>query len=458
MSNEIANYQIVEALADLVKDKGLSQEDIIETIKHALMVAVRKKYGTTENVEIDIDPEVGKLRIVAKRKVVMQVSDPATEIAKSEAKKINPDVKVGDVVEVELNPADFGRNAIMAAKQSLIQRIRDTEREIIYRDFRHKQGEIISGVVSRVERGNIIVNVGRTEAILPRSEQIPNEHLPIGKTIRAYVKEVKKESRGPQIILSRRAPEFVKKLFEFEVPEVYEGRVQIYSVAREAGERTKIAVYSTDDRIDPVGACVGLKGTRVQAVVKELGNEKIDIIQFSPDPEEFIKRALAPAEVIETFLQPEEHKIVVIVPDDQLSVAIGKGGINARLAARLVRWRLTIFGEEQYKSSIIPIDELDIAPEQKEALKKFEIDTVQKLVRMKTELLKSIPEIGDDAEKILVEARKKIDEVEQQKAFVTKDRQLEDIIERGQTATVDEKISKMLKQQEETRPAEEEQG
>ena len=311
----------------------------------------------------------------------------------------------------------------------LLQKIRETEREIIYNDFRHKQNEIISGVVSRVERGNIIVNVGRTEAILPRSEQIPDEHLPIGKTIRAYVKEVKRDSKGPQIVLSRRAPEFVKKLFEFEVPEVYEGRVQIYSVAREAGERTKIAVYSTDDRIDPVGACVGLKGTRVQAVVKELSNEKIDIIPFSPDPEEFIKRALAPAEVLETYIQPEEHKIVVIVPDDQLSVAIGKGGINARLAARLVKWRLTIFGEQQYKSSLIPIEELDIlTPEQIEGLKKFEIDTVQKLVRMKRELLQSIPEIGDDAEKILLEARKKIDEVEAEKAFVTKDRLLEDII------------------------------
>ncbi|MCD6531504.1 transcription termination/antitermination protein NusA [bacterium] len=429
MSGEIANYQIVEALTDLVKDKGLSQEDVIETLKHALLVAVRKRYGTTDNVEIEINPETGFLKIVAKKKVVTKVSDPATEIAKSEAKKTNPDVRVGDIVEVELNPADFGRNAILSAKQSLLQKIRETEREIIYNDFRHKQNEIISGVVSRVERGNIIVNVGRTEAILPRSEQIPDEHLPIGKTIRAYVKEVKRDSRGPQIVLSRRAPEFVKKLFEFEVPEVYEGRVQIYSVARAAGERTKIAVYSTDDRIDPVGACVGLKGTRVQAVVKELSNEKIDIIPFSPDPEEFIKRALAPAEVLETYIQPEEHKIVVIVPDDQLSVAIGKGGINARLAARLVKWRLTIFGEQQYKSSLIPIEELDIlTPEQIEGLKKFEIDTVQKLVRMKRELLQSIPEIGDDAEKILLEARKKIDEVEAEKAFVTKDRLLEDII------------------------------
>ena len=429
MSGEIANYQIVEALTDLVKDKGLSQEDVVETLKHALLVAVRKRYGTTENVEIEINPETGLLKIVAKKKVVSKVSDPATEIAKSEAKKIKPDVRVGDIVEVELNPADFGRNAILSAKQSLLQKIRETEREIIYNDFRHKQNEIISGVVSRVERGNIIVNVGRTEAILPRSEQIPDEHLPIGKTIRAYVKEVKRDSKGPQIVLSRRAPEFVKKLFEFEVPEVYEGRVQIYSVAREAGERTKIAVYSTDDRIDPVGACVGLKGTRVQAVVKELSNEKIDIIPFSPDPEEFIKRALAPAEVLETYIQPEEHKIVVIVPDDQLSVAIGKGGINARLAARLVKWRLTIFGEQQYKSSLIPIEELDIlTPEQIEGLKKFEIDTVQKLVRMKRELLQSIPEIGDDAEKILLEARKKIDEVEAEKAFVTKDRLLEDII------------------------------
>ncbi|RKZ25767.1 transcription termination/antitermination protein NusA, partial [bacterium] len=210
----------------------------------------------------------------------------------------------------------------------------------------------------------------------------------------------------------------------------YEGRVQIVAVSREAGERAKIAVYSTDDRIDPVGACVGLKGTRVQSVVKELSNEKIDIIPYSPDPEIFIQKALAPAEIIDTYLYPDEHKIVVVVPDDQLSLAIGKGGINARLAARLVGWRLTIFGEEQYKSIITPLEELDIfTDEQIEALKKFEIDNIQKLSRMKIELLRSIPEIADSVDKIISIVREKVEKLEEENAFVTKDKTLENILE-----------------------------
>jgi len=426
---EIASHQIVDALEDLVKERNLDKEVIIEILKEAFKAAVKEKYGTTENVDVIIDPELGTIKIIAKREVVLKVNNPALEIAKKEAKKIKPDARVGDIVEVELDPSEFGRKAVLAAKQKLIQSITETEREIIYSDYRHKVGEIVSGAVHRVDRGNVIVNLGRAEGVILRNEQIPDEHLPIGKTVRAYVKEVRKDTKGPQIILSRRAPEFVKKLFEFEVPEIYEGRVQIVAVAREAGERTKIAVYSTDDRIDPVGACVGLKGTRVQAVVKELSNEKIDIIPYSADPEQFVKKALAPAEVLETYLYPDEHKIVIVVPDDQLSLAIGKGGVNARLAARLVGWKLTIYGEEQYKASMTPIEKLDIlTKEQLEVLKKFEIDTVQKLARMKEELLRSIPEIGDKANEILLAARKLVDQVEAEHAFVTKDRQLEEAL------------------------------
>ena len=430
MRDEIANYQIVDALTDIVKDKNLDAEIVLDTLRQALLSAVRKRYGTSDNVDIDIDAELGKITIIAHKTVVTKVNEPALEIAKSEAKKIKKDVKVGDIVDVELDPTEFGRNAIMVAKQSLLQKIKETEREIIYADYRHKIGEMISGMVARVERGNIIVNLGKTEGVIPRNEQLPDEHLPIGKTVRAYVKDVRRESSGPQIVLSRKAADFVRKLFEFEVPEIYEGRVQIVAVSREAGERAKIAVYSTDDRIDPVGACVGLKGTRVQSVVKELSNEKIDIIPYSPDPEIFIQKALAPAEIIDTYLYPDEHKIVVVVPDDQLSLAIGKGGINARLAARLVGWRLTIFGEEQYKSIITPLEELDIfTDEQIEALKKFEIDNIQKLSRMKIELLRSIPEIADSVDKIISIVREKVEKLEEENAFVTKDKTLENILE-----------------------------
>ena len=447
MAEIISNYQILDAFEDIAKDKNLPQDVIIETLRQALMTAARKKFGTSENIEVDIDAELGTIKIVAKKTVVMKVSDPSLEIAKKEAKKINPDVKVGDVVEVEINPADFGRNAIMAAKQNLIQRIRETEREMVFADFRHKIGEIISGTVQRMERGNIIVNLGKTEGFIPRSEQVPNEHLPIGKTIRAYVKDVRRETSGPPVVLSRKAAEFVKCLFEFEVPEVYEGRVQIVSVSREAGERTKIAVYSTDDRIDPVGACVGLKGTRVQSVVKELSNEKIDIIPYSPDPEVFIQKALAPAEVVGTFLYPDEHKILVIVPDDQLSLAIGKGGVNARLAARLVGWRLTIYGEEQYKNTAMPLENADfLTKEQIDALLQYDIDTIQKLARMKFELLRSIEQIGDEAAKILKNARELANKIEEESAFVTKDRKLEDSLNTDKEAN-EKNILRRLQQE-----------
>ncbi len=429
MATQIANYQIVEALSELVKDKNLEPAIIVETLKQALLSAVKKRYGTTDNITVNIDNETGALSIFAARTVVYEVTDPAIEISIGDALEISPDAQFDDILQIELNPIDFGRNAIMVAKQSLIQKMRETERELIYSDFKHKQGEIISGMVTRIEKGNVIVNLGKTEGIIPRSEQIPEEHLPIGKSVRSYVKEVRKESSGPQIILSRRAPEFVKKLFEFEVPEVYEGRVQILGVSREAGERAKISVYSSDDRIDPVGACVGLKGTRVQSVVKELSNEKIDIIPFSPDPEEFIKRAIAPAEVVGSFLHPDEHKIVLVVPDEQLSLAIGKSGVNARLAARLVGWRLTIYGEAQYKSSFAPIEILEsLSPEQLAALRANGIDGLHKLARMKMELVRSIPAIGDNAENLLQAARQKIDEIEEQSAFVTKDKKLETTI------------------------------
>ena len=428
--SDISNYKIVEALEDLVKDKSLDSELIIETLKQAILSAVRKKFGTSENIEIKIDPKIGTIQILATKTVALRVNDPALEISKKDAKKTKPDARVGDEILIQLSPSEFGRSAITVAKQSLIQHIKERERELVYADYRHRVGEIISGMVSRVDKGNILINLGRTEGVILRSEQIPDEHLPIGKTIRVYVKDVRKDTQGAQVILSRKAAEFVKKLFEFEVPEIYEGRVQIVAVSREVGERTKIAVYSTDDRIDPVGACVGLKGTRVQSVVKELSNEKIDIVPYYTNPEEFVKKAVAPAEVKETYLYPDEHKIVLIVPEDQLSLAIGKGGVNARLAARLVGWRLTIYGDENYKDSLTPLSETDILePEQLEVLKKFEIDSVQRLARMKEELLRSIDEIGDKARDILLKARIKLREIEEENAFVTKDKRLNEILD-----------------------------
>jgi len=265
-----------------------------------------------------------------------------------------------------------------------------------------------------------VINLGRTEGIIPRAEQIPDERYISGRIIRALVLKVEKDPKGPQIILSRRSPEFLRKLFEFEVPEIYEGRVEIVGVAREAGERSKIAVYSVDDKIDPVGACVGLKGTRVQSVVKELNNEKIDIIGWEPDPEKYITRALAPATVLMAFLAADENHMIVVVNDEELSLAIGKGGQNARLAARLTGWRISLFSKTQYQSLLIDVSELpEITSEQAEALKKFDIDTVQKLARMSVAALQEIPGIGDAAPLLLADALVTMEDISLEHGFVT---------------------------------------
>ncbi|HDR91206.1 MAG TPA: transcription termination factor NusA, partial [candidate division Zixibacteria bacterium] len=280
---EITNIQVAEAIEDIVKEKLLDKETVIQTLKDALIIAVKKKDGPSDNVEVNIDPEMGKLEVLATKKVKREVEDPLAEIEADKAKEIDPSIRVGQFITVPLDLSAFGRNAIQIAKQIMIQRIREAEREQVFDDFQHKVGEITSGAIQRMEKGAFIINLGRTEAIIPRSEQIPGEHLPIGRIVRALVKDVQKNPKGPQIVLSRKSPIFLKKLFEFEVPEIYENRVEIVAAAREAGERSKLAVYSVDDKIDPVGACVGLKGTRVQSVVKELNNEKIDIIGWDPD-------------------------------------------------------------------------------------------------------------------------------------------------------------------------------
>ena len=381
---------------------------------------MKKKYGNSDNIEIDINPNMGVVSIVAERKVVKDVEDPNTEIELSEAKKIDSSTKLGKTIGVDLDLSKFGRNAIQIAKQILIQRIREAERENVFEDFTHKVGEISSGPVQRIERGAIILNLGRTEGVIPRSEQIPGERVMPNRILRAYVLDVQKNPRGPQVLLTRRSPEFVRKLFEFEVPEIYEGRVEIVGVAREAGDRTKIAVYSVDDKIDPVGACVGLKGTRVQSVVKELNNEKIDIIGWDPDPERYISRALAPATVLMAFLAADENHMIVVVDDDELSLAIGKGGQNARLAARLTGWRISLFGKEQYQSLLMDVSDLtEVNEEQAAALHEFDIDTVQKLARMSPAALAEIPGLGEEAAIILADALLTMEDIGLEHGFVT---------------------------------------
>jgi len=417
---EIANAQIAEAIEDIVSEKLLDKEVVMQTLRDALLLAVKKKYGSAENVEVELDPELGTVRVLAKKKVKREVEDPTIEIEASVAKKIDPKIRVNQWMWVPLDLSTFGRNAIQIAKQILIQRIREAEREQVFDDYQHKVGEITSGPVQRIERGAVIINLGRTEGVIPRGEQIPGEHYVTGRIVRALVIDVQKNPKGPQILLSRRSPEFLKKLFEFEVPEIYEGRVEIVGVARESGERSKIAVYSVDDKIDPVGACVGLKGTRVQSVVKELNNEKIDIIGWDPDPERYIARALSPATVLMAFLAADESHMIVVVPDEELSLAIGKGGQNARLAAKLTGWRVTLFGREQYQSLLMDVSQLPaVTPEGAEALHKFDIDTVQKLARMNIAALQEIPGIGDDASLILADALVTMEDIGLEHGFVT---------------------------------------
>ncbi|MGB9561359.1 MAG: transcription termination factor NusA, partial [bacterium] len=309
------SFNLVQSFEDLIKEKGLNAETVETCIREAILQGVKKRFGHAENFRVEIDINQGKLELIATKSVVKEVSVPSMEILLEEAKKVEPNAKLGDSVEVPVELESLGRNAIYFIRERLIEKLREVERDKVYHDFQHKKGEIVTGTVQRIQRGDIIVNLGRTEGIIPRSEQIPQEKYQQGRPIRAYVLDVKNDPKSPQIILSRRSPEFLKKLFEFEVPEIYEGRVEIVRIAREAGERSKVAVMSVDGKIDPVGACVGLKGIRVQAVVKELNNEKIDVIPYETDPEKFVASALAPANVLLSEVYPEEKRITVVVED-----------------------------------------------------------------------------------------------------------------------------------------------
>ncbi|MFP4458483.1 MAG: transcription termination factor NusA [Candidatus Zixiibacteriota bacterium] len=421
MSNSSIGASFAEAIDNIAKEKGLETFIVVDTIKESLLKAIKKRYGTSSNVEITIEPDDGILEIKALKTVVRNPEDPATEISKHEAREIKEDAMAGDEIWVNLPPLEFGRNAIQMAKQQLIQKIREAEREQIFEDYQHKVGEIMRGVVQRIYRGDIYLNIGRNEAVIPSKEVIPGDMATAGKNMRALVIKIEKEVKGPQIVLSRTVPHFLQKLFEFEVPEIYEGLVEIVSIAREPGERSKIAVYSTNAKIDPVGACVGLKGSRVQAVVKELSGEKIDIIEFSPDPEMYVSRALAPATVLFAELYHSEKKIIIVVPDDQLSLAIGTKGRNARLAAKLTGWRITLLSETQYKALSIPIEKLPgISENETAALHNFEIDTIQKLAKLTIDAVGIIPNLETEPEALLKQAREIVENVNLENAFVTR--------------------------------------
>jgi N utilization substance protein A len=342
MSNEL-----IQALVDIEQERGIPKAALIDAIKVALNTAYKKNFGAGLNVSVDFNEITGEVSVHSQKKVTAEVKDPRVEISLEDARELYPDCKEEDLVYVEVTPANFGRIAAQTAKQVVIQKLREAERSLIYEEFLEREGEILTGTIQRVENRTVFISLGRTEAIMLPSDQISNERYAVGQRIKAYIFEVKNTSKGPNIFVSRSHPNFLKRLFELEVPEIYDGVVEIKSIAREAGARSKISVYSQDDKIDPVGACVGPRGLRVQNIVSELNGEKIDIIKYDRDPERFIANSLSPSKVMYVDVNEEEKIARVVVPDYQLSLAIGKEGQNARLAAKLTGWKVDIKSESQ---------------------------------------------------------------------------------------------------------------
>ena len=339
--------EFLMTLKELGKEKGIDEEVLFEAIEAALISAYKRNFGSAQNVRVTLSRETGHYHVYAIKTVVEDPEDEITEISLAQARTIKPDYEVGDVIEIEVTPANFGRIAAQTAKQVVVQRIREAERGIIYEEFMSREGDILTGLVERVENHNVYIDLGKTEAVLTPAEQISTETYAHGDRIKAYVVEVKKTNKGPQIVVSRTHPGLLKRLFELEVPEIQEGIVEIKSVAREPGNRSKIAVYSKDENVDPVGSCVGHRGLRVQSIVDELGSEKIDIVKWSENPAKSIANALSPAKVVSVAVNETEKVSRVVVPDYQLSLAIGKEGQNARLAAKLTGWKIDIKSESQ---------------------------------------------------------------------------------------------------------------
>ena len=408
------NYEILEALSQITKDKNIDMDFVIESLEAGLVHAAKKKFGNAENIKIDIDRKSGEIKITASKKVVKEVADPVLEIALTEAKKVNPKAKVEDEMEVDVGFEEFGRNAILAAKQILIQKVREAERDMIYEEYKDKIEDIVTGSVQQVDKGNLLVTLGRGEGIIPLKEQIQKEKYRQGDRIRACILDVQKTVKGPQIVLSRAHPAFLHRLFELEVPEIYERIVEIKAVAREPGERSKIAVSSIDDRVDPVGACVGVKGSRVQNVVRELSNERIDIIPWSALPENFATNSLAPAKVVHIDTYHDDNSMTIVVEDDRLSLAIGKFGQNARLASKLIGWKINILGESEYREQKKLEDQLKIYVSElpgvgkklQEKLSGAGIQSIQDLAKSSIEALTEIEGIGQKKAASLVEAAK----------------------------------------------------
>lgn len=347
------NKEFFEALEELSVEKGINKDYLLDAIESALVTAYKKNFNSQENVKIVIDEEKASIKVYSLKEVVEEVFDPAIEISVEAAQQYKRRADIGDIVEVEITPKDFGRISAQTAKQVIVQKIREAEREIVFSEYSDRQGEIVSGLVQKVDKNVMIVDLGKIEGIMTANEQIEGEEYHVNDKIKAYVLEVQKNSNGvPQMLISRTHPGFVKRLFELEIPEIYEGLIEIKNIVREAGSRTKIAVYSKDMNIDPVGSCVGPRGIRIQNILNELRNEKIDVVEWSEDPVQYIASALSPATVLAVDINQDEMSSKVVVPDNQLSLAIGKDGQNARLSAKLTGWKIDIKSESQIKEEM----------------------------------------------------------------------------------------------------------
>lgn len=350
----IDSKELIIAMEDLEKEKGIKKEYLLESIESALVTAYKKNFDVvSDNVKITMNSETGEIHIYQEKDVVEEVEDEETQISIEEVKKINSKLEVGDKLETELVPKNFGRIAAQTAKQVVIQKIREASRDILFSEFNERKGEIVSGIIQKADSGIVVLDLGKLEGVMPLKEQIPTEHYQVNDKIRACVVEVERGMKGaPQVIISRANNEFVRKLFELEIPEIYEGLIEIKSVSRDPGNRSKVAVYSPNENIDPVGSCVGQKGIRIQNIINELNGEKIDVIEWNEDPSIYISAALLPAQVLAVDIKEEERFAQVIVPDNQLSLAIGKAGQNARLAAKLTNWKIDIKSESQFREMI----------------------------------------------------------------------------------------------------------
>jgi len=360
--------EIVEAFSQIVKEKNIDRDLLSSIIKQIIESMIKKKYGTADNFSIFVSLDKGEIEITQIKTIVEKVEDEVTEIDLESARKVEPDLDVGDEFLEIIDPASFGRRLIISAKQNLNQRLKEAEKDVIYEEYKNRVGEFIVGDIRQVNRHEIFLNVDGVEFVLPKSEQIYNEKHRRGEHLRVLIKEVNKTNRGPEIIVSRADPNFIIRLFELNVPEIADGVIEIRAIAREAGDRTKIAVFSHDKRIDAVGACVGMKGLRIQSIVKELNDEKIDIINWSSEPEVFITRALNPAKPLKIILNREEKKATAIISNDQISLAIGRGGQNKRLASKLTGWDIETIKEAEYQElmaedSYLAIDIVELEDE-----------------------------------------------------------------------------------------------